>query len=41
LHEAGLFNVPGYVVDEEIYFGRQHLAMIRWLLTDKQGHPPI
>lgn len=41
LHEAGLFNVPGYVVDEEIFFGRQHLPMIRWLLTDKQGHPPI
>ena len=41
LREVGLFNVPGYRVDEEIFFGRQHLPMIRWLLTGKQGHVPI
>lgn len=41
LRTAGLFNVPGYVVDGEIFFGRQHLPMIRWLLTGEQGDPPI
>lgn len=41
LREAGLSNVPGYLVKEEVFFGRQHLPMIRWLLTDKQGPAPI
>ncbi len=41
LRNAGLFNVPGYVVDGEVFFGRQHLAMIRWLLSGKEGDAPI
>ena len=41
LREAGLFDVPAYVVDGEIFFGRQHLPMVRWMLTGKQGEPPI
>jgi 2-hydroxychromene-2-carboxylate isomerase len=41
LREAGVFDVPAYVVEREIYFGRQHLPMVRWLLTGKQGEAPI
>lgn len=41
LHGAGVQNVPAYVVDGEIFYGRQHLPMVRWLLSGKQGQPPI
>lgn len=41
LRAAGLFNVPGYVVQGEIFYGRQHLPMIRWLLAGRPGKGPI
>ena len=41
LREAGLFDVPAYLVEGELFFGRQHLPMIRWLLRGNQGEPPI
>ena len=41
LRGAGIFDVPAYVVEGEIYFGRQHLPMVRWMLTGKRGEPPI
>jgi len=41
LRGAGLFDVPAYVVEDELFFGRQHLPMIRWMLTGRVGEPPI
>ncbi len=41
LREAGLFDVPGYIVDNEIFFGRQHLPMIGWILGGRLGEAPI
>ncbi len=41
LAEKGVFTVPMYVVDGQTFLGRQHLPMIRWLLTDRSGPPPI
>ncbi len=41
LRGAGIFDVPAYVIKGDIYFGRQHLPMVRWLLTGKRGEPPI
>ena len=38
--EAGIFGVPGYVVDGEYFFGREHLPMVRWLLSGREGTPP-
>lgn len=32
LAAAGLFDAPGYVIGEEVYYGRQHLPMVRWHL---------
>jgi len=37
---AGIFGVPGYVVDGEYHFGREHLPRIRWLLGGRRGPPP-
>ncbi len=41
LLERGLFGVPGYVADGEVFLGRQHLPMIRWILGDRTGPGPI
>lgn len=37
---AGIFGVPTYVVGTELYFGREHLPRIRWLLTGQPGSAP-
>jgi len=46
---AGIFNVPAMVVGDvvdgvnepEIFYGRAHLPMVRWLLQGQVGPPPI
>lgn len=40
IFEAGIFGVPGYVIDGEYYFGREHLPTLRWHLTGKHGRQP-
>ena len=41
LRERGLTGVPCYVVDDEVFLGRQHLPMIRWILQGCAGPGPI
>ncbi len=38
--DAGVFGVPTYVVNGELYFGREHLPRVRWHLSGEQGPPP-
>ncbi|MCB1691396.1 MAG: DsbA family protein [Pseudomonadales bacterium] len=38
--DAGLFGVPSYVIDGEMYFGREHLPRVRWHLGGKRGPLP-
>ncbi len=38
--DAGNFGVPTYVVGREIFFGREHLPRIRWMLSGRSGEPP-
>jgi len=38
--DQGLFGVPTYVIDGEIYFGREHLPRVRWHLSGKPGALP-
>ncbi len=40
LFDAGLFGVPGYVVEGEYFFGREHLPTVRWMLTGRRGRQP-
>ena len=40
LHPCGVFGVPTYVVADEIFFGREHLPMVRWLLGGREGAAP-
>lgn len=38
--DAGIFGVPTYVVGGEVYFGREHLPRIRWMLSGRTGAAP-
>lgn len=38
--DAGVFGVPTFVVDDEIYFGREHLPRVRWHLEGRPGPAP-
>lgn len=38
--DAGIFGVPTYVVENEIFFGREHLPRIEWILSGRRGAPP-
>jgi 2-hydroxychromene-2-carboxylate isomerase len=41
LTEAGCVSSPTYLAAGELFRGRQHLPMIRWLLEGKRGPVPI
>ena len=41
LREAGVDQVPAYLIEDEIFYGRQHLPMIRWILGGRAGPGPI
>ena len=38
--DLGYYGVPTYVIDGEVYFGRQHLPRIRWHLEGRPGPLP-
>lgn len=38
--DLGYFGVPTYVVDEEVYFGRENLPRVRWHLEGCAGPCP-
>lgn len=40
IFDAGIFGVPSYVVDGELFFGRENLPTVRWLLTGRRGPAP-
>jgi 2-hydroxychromene-2-carboxylate isomerase len=41
LQERGISRAPAYLVEDEVFFGRQHLPMIRWILAGRSGPGPI
>jgi 2-hydroxychromene-2-carboxylate isomerase len=41
LQDRGFFGVPAYVLEDEVFYGRQHLPMVRWILEGRSGPVPI
>lgn len=41
LQRVGVSRAPCYLVEDEVFVGRQHLEMIRWILNGRQGPGPI
>jgi 2-hydroxychromene-2-carboxylate isomerase len=39
--DHGRYGMPCYLIEDEILYGRQHLPLIRWMLNERKGHPPI
>jgi len=40
IFDAGIFGVPGYVVEGEYYWGREHLPRVQWILAGRRGPAP-
>ena len=40
IFDAGIFGVPSYVVDGDLFFGRENLPMVRWRLSGRRGSAP-
>ena len=38
--DRGMFGVPSYDIDGEMYFGREHLPRVRWHLAGRKGPLP-
>ena len=38
--DAGVYGVPTYLVEDELWFGREHLPRVAWLLAGRPGPPP-
>jgi 2-hydroxychromene-2-carboxylate isomerase len=38
--DAGIFGVPTFIVDKEMFFGREHLPRIKWILLGRHGPAP-
>jgi 2-hydroxychromene-2-carboxylate isomerase len=38
--DAGVFGVPTYLVGDEMWFGREHLPRVAWLLSGARGPAP-
>jgi len=38
--DAGVFGVPTYLVGDEMWFGREHLPRVAWLLGGRRGDAP-
>ena len=37
---TGVFGVPTYLVEDELWFGREHLPRVAWLLGGRRGPAP-
>lgn len=38
--DAGVYGVPTYLVADEMWFGREHLPRVAWLLSGRKGPAP-
>lgn len=41
LRAEGVFQTPAYLLEGEVFYGRQHLPMLRWMLEGRSGPVPI
>lgn len=39
-HPSGIYGVPTYVLEDEIFFGREHIPYVRWALSGREGPAP-
>ena len=39
-HPVGIYGVPTYVLDGQVFMGREHIPYLRWALSGRQGPAP-
>lgn len=39
--DSGVFGVPTFLVEDEAWFGREHLPRVAWLLAGRPGPAPL
>lgn len=39
--EKSVLNAPAFILDDEVFNGREHLPLIEWILQGRQGTPPV
>lgn len=39
-HPSGVYGVPTYILEDEIFFGREHIPYLRWALSGRNGTAP-
>ncbi|MEM1142677.1 MAG: DsbA family protein [Pseudomonadota bacterium] len=40
LHPSGIYGVPTYVLDRQVFMGREHIPYLRWALAGRKGPAP-
>jgi len=41
LLEQGILKAPAFVVEDQLFHGREHLPLITWMLSGRIGLPPV
>ncbi|MDZ7684685.1 MAG: hypothetical protein U5O39_06480 [Gammaproteobacteria bacterium] len=41
LGEAGVFAAPAFILEGEVFQGRQHFPLMRWIVSGREGPPPV
>lgn len=41
VEDRGVHTLPAYLVEEQVFVGRAHLPMIRWMLQGRDGPGPL
>ena len=39
-HAKGIYGVPSYVLDGQVFHGREHIPYLRWALSGREGPAP-
>ena len=39
--EKSVLNAPAFILDGEVFNGREHLPLIEWILKGREGTPPV
>lgn len=39
--QKSVLNAPAFILEEEVFNGREHLPLIEWMLKGREGTPPV
>lgn len=39
--ENGILSAPAFLVDDQLFIGREHFPLINWIVAGRKGQPPV